>query len=80
MNKIVSLWLLSLAIVGVLALAVTAQVTRSTPRVVTGADLGFRIEGNDRKGQPVGTLVIRINGDWVPVSTAIQYAPALTSR
>jgi hypothetical protein len=35
-----------------------------TPTVVSGADIGFRIEGV--KGDtPVGTLVIRVNGQWV---------------
>ena len=35
-----------------------------TPTVISGDDLGFRIEGT--KGDtPVGTLVIRINGEWV---------------
>jgi hypothetical protein len=35
-----------------------------TPRVVTGADLGFRVEGL-RGGTPVGTVVIRVNDEWV---------------
>jgi len=34
------------------------------PTVVSGADIGFRIEGV--KGDtPVGRLVIRVNGQWV---------------
>lgn len=34
------------------------------PTVVSGSDLGFRIEGN--KGSvPVGRLVVRIDGRWV---------------
>ena len=35
-----------------------------TPFVVSGSDIGFRIEG--RRGEtPVGRFVVRINGQWV---------------
>ena len=34
------------------------------PQVLSGPDVGFRIEGQ-RAGVPVGTLVVRINGEWV---------------
>lgn len=36
-----------------------------TPRVVTGEDLGFRVEGLRGGTTPVGTLVVRVNGEWV---------------
>jgi hypothetical protein len=48
--------------------------------VVSGADLGFRIEGQDLKGLPFGRLVVKIDGDWVPVSDSIRMAPAITTR
>ena len=44
--------------------AQSLQVTPVTPTVVSGADFGFRVEGN-RAGTPVGTLVIKMNGQWV---------------
>ena len=35
-----------------------------TLTVISGSDLGFRIDG--RKGTtPIGTLVVRVNGQWV---------------
>ncbi len=35
-------------------------------RIVSGNDVGFRIEGSDpRTGTPVGTWVIKIDGKWV---------------
>ena len=55
---------------------VSAQVTRPpserglepmdlvAPTVITGSDLGFRIESN-KDNVPVGRLVVRINGRWV---------------
>ncbi len=37
-----------------------------TPRVLSGGDIGFRVEGV--KGQnPVGRLVVKINDKWVDV-------------
>ncbi len=80
MNRLLGLWLLSLIVVGLLASAVTAQVTRVAPRVVSGENIGFRIDSLDLKGQPIGRLVIKMDRDWVPVSTSIQRAPAITSR
>lgn len=34
------------------------------PTVISGSDLGFRIESNT-DNVPVGRLVVRINGRWV---------------
>ena len=44
--------------------AQSLQVTPVTPTVLSGADFGFRVEGN-RAGTPVGTLVVKVNGQWV---------------
>jgi hypothetical protein len=44
------------------------------PKVITGADLGFRLEGM-RGDQPAGTLVIRLNGKWVEPTTAPRLSP-----
>jgi hypothetical protein len=40
------------------------------PTVISGPDIGFRVERN-WGGKPVGTLVVRINGEWKEV----QFAP-----
>jgi len=37
-----------------------------TPTVLSGPDVGFRIEGM-RGATPIGTVVVRVNGQWVPV-------------
>jgi hypothetical protein len=39
------------------------------PVVVAGSDVGFRIEG-ERGGTPVGGIVVKRNGEWVPVELA----------
>ena len=44
------------------------QPQQSNEGIISGADLGFRVEG--RKGSNItGTLMVRINGKWVPVNT-----------
>jgi hypothetical protein len=46
---------------------VTAQVVAVKPvppKVMTGTDVGFRVEGI-RGSTPVGTLVVKVNGEWV---------------
>jgi hypothetical protein len=46
---------------------VTAQVLAVTPvppKVMTGTDVGFRVEGL-RGNTPVGKIVVKVNGEWV---------------
>ena len=64
-------WVLSLFVV---ASAVKAQVFEiprplPEPKVVSGADFGFRVEA-DQKGTPVGKLVIRVDGKWIEARVA----------
>jgi hypothetical protein len=35
------------------------------PQVLSGADIGFRMEGVGTDGTPFGTLVVRDDGKWV---------------
>ena len=72
MTKSVLLWLVSLVVTAVMTVAVTKAQTRPTdPRILSGPDIGFRLEGTDpRTGNPTGTLVVRIDGNWVAISPA----------
>lgn len=66
MKRLALLWLASLVAVAMLASTFTlAQAQQGDTRVVSGDDLGFRVEGSDRSGNPTGTLVIRIDGEWM---------------
>jgi hypothetical protein len=38
------------------------------PSVLTGSDIGFRVVYFDGR-KPVGTLVVRVNGQWVEPKT-----------
>jgi hypothetical protein len=59
------LWAVSLFAVQAIA---KAQVLRGRtfpePKVLSGADLGIRIEG-EQDGVLIGPLVVRVNGQWV---------------
>jgi len=60
--------------------AQSLQVTPVTPTVLSGADFGFRVEGN-RAGTPIGTLVIKMNGQWVEAEVGGDGRPKrITSR
>jgi len=60
--------------------AQSLQVTPVTPTVLSGADFGFRVEGN-RAGTPIGTLVIKMNGQWVEAEIGGDGRPKrITSR
>jgi len=87
-RKIVALCVLPLALVAALAAGVTAQssfiprpyVTKVTPRVMSGEDLGFRVEGIDSSGKPIGRIVIRVNGEWVEAGVNWSAKPAMTEH
>jgi hypothetical protein len=67
--KLAIAWFASLvAVAGVTASITLAQSRPTEPRIVSGADIGFRIEGTDpRTGNPTGTLVVRVDGEWVEI-------------
>ena len=76
MQKWIVLWVASLAVVaGFTSALVRAQAPSPDARVVSGADIGFRVESISRTGDPVGTVVIRVNGVWIPVRFASDGVP-----
>ena len=74
---LIFLWALSLIIIAAFAHAQTVQ-RPVTPTVLSGGDIGFRVTG--RAGDhAIGTLVVRINGEWVEAQPA-GGVRALTSQ
>jgi hypothetical protein len=47
-------------------------------RIISGDDFGFRIDGRGPDGRLTGTLMVRIQGQWMPIGGAGTYP--LTSR
>ena len=87
MHKWIVLWLTSLVlVVGLTSALMRAQGQVAPPfggqdpptdvRIVSGSDLGFRVEGINRAGEPTGTLVIRVKGQWVPARFTPDVRPA----
>ena len=76
------LWVLSLMIVTSVAKAQVYERPRplAQPRIVTGPDLGFRIEG-DQGGVPIGTVVVRVDGRWIEARIGkVPEPPRVSSR
>jgi hypothetical protein len=67
MRRLVLLWVLSLVIVATGTFAF-AQARLNQPVLLSGADVGFRVEGTGFNGRPVGTWMVRYNGQWTEVA------------
>ena len=67
---LVVLWVASLVGVGAWA----QLPSPSEHKVISGDDLGFRVERVDRAGTPIGRLVVRIDGHWVEAGFAVGVA------
>jgi hypothetical protein len=81
--KLAILWALSLFAVGTISSSAQAQrqpgspfgFLTQNPTVISGNDIGFRIERND-DGIPSGRLVIRVDGRWIDTGLATPAVPA----
>ena len=70
-------WVASLLLVVTMAKAQSHRINPlPEPRVVSGPDVGFRIEG-EQNGVPVGLLVVKINGKWVDARIGSAKGPNL---
>jgi hypothetical protein len=77
MKRFVLCWLASLVLVAMASMAFAQRGPRlPEPRVLSGEDIGFRVEGIDPSGKPMGTLVIRVNGNWVEIGSSMGPRPA----
>ena len=76
LRMLVYWWIASLIVVAGLASALTFAQARQEPRILSGGDIGFRVEGTDRAGDPIGTLMLRIDGAWRPAGSAPSWRPA----
>jgi len=49
------------------------------PLVISGNDVGVRVSGpSDKTGKVAGTLVVKINGQWVDVTSSMTGVPMTT--
>ena len=68
MKKLLLLWLASLVVVALMTSAFTLAQARQDGAILSGDDLGFRLDGTDRSGNRTGTFVIRVDDEWVEAS------------
>jgi hypothetical protein len=61
---LIAFWIVSLIIVAAIARAQTPPQRGATPTIISGSDLGFRVD-RQRADRVYGTLLVRINGEWV---------------
>ena len=68
---IIVLWALSLIIAGAFAHAQTPAQRGTTPppTIISGGDLGFKV-ARQQGNRVMGTLVVRINGEWLDAEPA----------
>lgn len=71
--KLALVWVVSLIVVAAASRLMLAQTTTADKKIVSGADLGFRID-SDRGGVPTGRFVVRVNGKWVEVKESVGAA------
>jgi hypothetical protein len=62
--KLAVAWVVSVLVVAAAASMLTSAQTANDKKVVSGSDLGFRID-SERGGVPTGRFVVRVNGNWV---------------
>ena len=68
------LWLTSLLLVATVARAQRGEKMLLEPEVISGEQIGFRIDRYDGE-TPVGELVVRRNGKWVSVAFGARIKP-----
>lgn len=62
------------AVVSAVVVGQSRTPSAGEPGVISGSDLGFRIDGYEGT-RPVGTLVVRVSGRWVEPKAAMQPVP-----
>ena len=77
LRVLILLSLLSLAFAALVSAQIYRRQPVDPPIVLSGDDIGFQITARDGS-TPVGRLVVRIDGKWVPVKES--YVPSGLSK
>jgi hypothetical protein len=75
MKRLVLFWVASLIMVAAAAFTF-AQGRLAQPQMLSGNDIGFRVESIDLGGKAVGTWMVRYNGNWIEVGSTGGLRPA----
>jgi hypothetical protein len=74
-TAVVFAWLLSLLGAGAAGTVWAQRTAQPEPQVLSGSDVGFRLERVGRDGAGIGTLVIRLDGRWVEAQFSSRIHP-----
>jgi hypothetical protein len=74
----VAVLVLTIALASGLLLAQTRLLAPNDYYILSGSDIGFRVEGTDTNGRPAGRVMLRINGRWVEAGT-VEFARHATN-
>jgi hypothetical protein len=82
MTRMVTAWLVMLLAATGIVVALSPQTPQQIPgaQVLSGAEVGFRLEGIDRSGNARGTWVVRVNDQWVPTVSVPKTIPPASTR
>ena len=75
MKRLVLLWVASLVVAATATFAF-AQGRLAQPQMLSGNDIGFRVESIDVGGKAVGMWMVRYNGNWIEVGSTGGIRPA----
>ena len=91
-RKSILVLVLVVLVLSLVSVGVWAQTRRETqtrrdptaptvvPAVLSGENVGVRVTGpSDKSGKVTGTLVVKINGQWVDVTSSMTRVP-MTSK
>ena len=71
---VAGLWILSMGLVAYAASQRAAQPKGLPELILTGENLGFRLEGHQGEAR-TGTFVVKIDGKWVEARSAVRVVP-----
>jgi hypothetical protein len=74
MKRLILFWIA--AVIIAMATYAFAQGRLAQPQMLSGNDIGFRVESIDLSGKAVGTWMVRYNGNWIEVSSQGGIRPA----
>ena len=69
MTRLVLFWVVSLVVVALATLAFAQGRRVQGSQILSGSDIGFRVEGRNFNNKPFGTWMVRVDGEWVEVGS-----------
>jgi hypothetical protein len=69
------IWTVTIVAAGLWAHAQSNPRVDEIPTIISGNDIGFRLEGWNKDGTPIGRIVVHQEGKWVDVTLSGRVRP-----